>query len=166
MKSDINTETVRIGGMTCTACRDKIERKLRGMAGVLHADVDYAAETAAVSWDSSIVSRADIVAAIRQLDYQVLSGTPKTGVYRLTGLLIIIVALYTFLEWTGLLNTLAPERLAETGMSYGMLFVIGLVTSVHCVAMCGGINLSQCLPRKPGATTPNRSAFLLPALYY
>ena len=32
-------------------------------------------------------------------------------------------------------------------MSYGMLFVIGLVTSVHCVAMCGGINLSQCIPK-------------------
>jgi sulfite exporter TauE/SafE/plastocyanin domain-containing protein len=26
-----------------------------------------------------------------------------------------------------------------------MLFVIGLITSVHCIAMCGGINLSQTL---------------------
>lgn len=28
-------------------------------------------------------------------------------------------------------------------MSYGMLFIVGLLTSVHCIAMCGGINLSQ-----------------------
>ena len=26
-----------------------------------------------------------------------------------------------------------------------MLFLIGLLTSVHCIAMCGGINLSQCI---------------------
>ena len=30
-------------------------------------------------------------------------------------------------------------------MGYGMLFVVGLLTSVHCVAMCGGIGLSQSL---------------------
>ena len=29
-----------------------------------------------------------------------------------------------------------------------MLFIIGLLTSVHCIAMCGGINLSQCMPLK------------------
>ncbi|MFR7840438.1 MAG: sulfite exporter TauE/SafE family protein [Blautia massiliensis (ex Durand et al. 2017)] len=23
---------------------------------------------------------------------------------------------------------------------------VGLLTSVHCIAMCGGINLSQCIP--------------------
>ena len=34
---------------------------------------------------------------------------------------------------------------AEEGMSYGILFIIGLLTSFHCIAMCGGINLSQCV---------------------
>ncbi len=48
---------------------------------------------------------------------------------------------------TGILNYLAPTELAESGMSYGVLFVVGLLTSVHCIAMCGGINLSQSLGR-------------------
>src|SRR5699024_11778381 len=30
-------------------------------------------------------------------------------------------------------------------MGYGMLFLIGVLTSVHCIGMCGGIHLSQCL---------------------
>jgi sulfite exporter TauE/SafE len=30
-----------------------------------------------------------------------------------------------------------------TGASYGLLFITGLLTSLHCVAMCGGITLSQ-----------------------
>ena len=32
-------------------------------------------------------------------------------------------------------------------MGYWMLFTVGLLTSVHCMAMCGGINLSQSLSR-------------------
>lgn len=34
---------------------------------------------------------------------------------------------------------------ADSKMSYGMLFIVGLLTSVHCIVMCGGINLSQCM---------------------
>lgn len=26
------------------------------------------------------------------------------------------------------------------------MLIVGLLTSVHCIAMCGGINLSQCIP--------------------
>jgi sulfite exporter TauE/SafE len=55
-------------------------------------------------------------------------------------------------------------------MGYGMLFVIGLLTSVHCIAMCGGINLSQSLvgtndPRSSPSSflTPNS---LLPGVLY
>jgi uncharacterized membrane protein len=34
-----------------------------------------------------------------------------------------------------------------------MLFVIGLITSVHCIAMCGGINLSQTLQKASSENT-------------
>jgi sulfite exporter TauE/SafE len=54
-----------------------------------------------------------------------------------------------------------PE--AEAGMGYGMLFMIGLLTSVHCVAMCGGIHLSQCV--RPGLTG-GRFSVLRPSLLY
>lgn len=50
-------------------------------------------------------------------------------------------------------------------MGYGMLFVIGLITSVHCIAMCGGINLSQCVPREHPDQT-GAAAALLPAVLY
>lgn len=59
--------------------------------------------------------------------------------------MVIIVSLYYFLEQTGLLNLLNFEKVADSTMGFGMLFVIGLMTSVHCIAMCGGINVSQCL---------------------
>jgi sulfite exporter TauE/SafE len=62
---------------------------------------------------------------------------------RALGLLLIVVALYVIIQQFGLLNMLIPSQLAATGMGYGLLFVIGVLTSVHCLAMCGGINLSQ-----------------------
>ena len=62
--------------------------------------------------------------------------------------LTIILAVFFLLQHFGILNRLAPDSLADASMSYGMLFVIGMVTSVHCIAMCGGINLSQTLQRE------------------
>jgi sulfite exporter TauE/SafE len=50
-------------------------------------------------------------------------------------------------------------------MDYGMLFIIGLATSLHCAAMCGGINLSQCL----NASQPPQKGYkktFMPALLY
>ena len=45
-------------------------------------------------------------------------------------------------------------------MGYGLIFVVGLLTSLHCLAMCGGITLSQTLPdARPGER-------LAPALLY
>lgn len=55
--------------------------------------------------------------------------------------------------------------LADQAMSYGMLFVVGLLTSVHCIAMCGGINLSQCIPSgKDDSGNGNRA--IMPSLLY
>jgi len=44
-----------------------------------------------------------------------------------------------------------------------VFFLLGVVTSVHCIAMCGGINLSQSLA---GGGQKSRAAALLPALQY
>ena len=51
-------------------------------------------------------------------------------------------------------------------MGYGMLFIIGLLTSVHCLAMCGGINLSQCIPQAAKQGQEGRMASLRPSLLY
>jgi sulfite exporter TauE/SafE len=71
------------------------------------------------------------------------------------------------LQQFGILNLLTPSRLAETNMSYWTLFVIGLITSPHCAAMCGGINLSQCIPKTERASETNsRFSAFRPAFLY
>ncbi len=149
MASIIRTSKLKIDGMSCLNCQHKIEKKLRKTAGVRKVKVSYSAGTATINYDEDITSLENLIAVVEKLGYQVPTGTkrrePDAG--KTISLLITIAALYILLEQFGLLNLLAPAQLADARMGYGMMFVIGLVTSVHCVAMCGGINLSQCIPR-------------------
>lgn len=169
MESGVMTKELRIEGMTCVSCQKKIERKLHNTAGVKSAAVSYSTGTAVVAYDAHTISPQNIVEAIESLDYRVLKGNGRqaSNLGRVLGVLALIVSLYMLLQHFGVLNLLVPSRLADTKMGYGMLFVIGLITSVHCIAMCGGINLSQCIPKgEAPAEKTGRFAALRPAFLY
>ena len=169
MDSSLKTEKLRIGGMTCAHCENLIKRKLLNTAGVDKAKVSYRAGTALITYDANIVSLKNIANLIEELDYRVLTDSERqeTNIRSVTVTLVIIMLMYILLERFGLLNMLVPSQLAETGMGYGMLFVIGLITSVHCIAMCGGINLSQSIPRGDMTSEPqNRFSAFFPSLSY
>jgi len=169
MGNAIRTKKLRIGGMTCISCQNKIEKKLSNTAGIEKAEVSYNAGTAQVTFDTDIISYQSITGIIENLGYSVITeqGRERKETSRTVGILMIIASLYLFLEQSGLLNLLVPSQLADKTMGYGMLFLIGLITSVHCVAMCGGINLSQCIP-KSGQEELNqgRLAAFRPAFLY
>jgi sulfite exporter TauE/SafE/copper chaperone CopZ/plastocyanin domain-containing protein len=166
----MTTKTIRIGDMTCVNCQKRIEKKLKSTVGVEEAAVNYNTGTAAVTWNASVVTFSEIKSAIESLGYKVLGGTGKTPVQEIIGTLVIILSLYVLLRSLGISAVTSAFPLAETGMGYGMLFVIGLITSVHCAAMCGGINLSQCIPatrREEGrGTQSGRLNMLFPAVLY
>ncbi|NLM45438.1 MAG: copper-translocating P-type ATPase [Firmicutes bacterium] len=60
-----------VDGMTCAACAAAIERGLAKKAGVIEAVVNFAAGKVAVRYDSSLLSRADIINVIEGLGYEV-----------------------------------------------------------------------------------------------
>jgi sulfite exporter TauE/SafE/copper chaperone CopZ len=155
------TARLRVGGMTCAGCQNKIEKRLRGTYGVEDAAVSYAKGTAVVAYRGAHITQREIEAVIRRLDYTILETDEASGGagQNAAGILLLILAAALLLRHTGLWEVFNRFPTAEAGMGYGLLFAIGLFTSLHCVAMCGGINLSQCLPR--GA-----SGGLRPALWY
>jgi sulfite exporter TauE/SafE/copper chaperone CopZ/plastocyanin domain-containing protein len=166
----MTTRTLRIGGMTCAHCQSRIEKALQGTAGVSGAAASYNDGTATVTFDERAVTLAALVAAVEALDYAVRSvgaageraarrGEQPRDMRRAAGFLLAILALaFAFRQ----LAARGAFPLAEAGMGYGALFIVGLITSLHCAAMCGGISLSQCLA--PGAGS--RFASLRPALRY
>ena len=165
----IERKALLIEGMTCVNCQNRIEQALRNIAGISKVYVSYSKGQAEIEFDNDILTLDRIIAVIQKLDYKVVKKRKidySEFVNRAVTFAIIIL-LYYLLQRFGILNLLVPSMLADSKMSYGMLFIVGFLTSVHCIAMCGGINLSQCIPEADddnGKTPKNKIIF--PSLLY
>jgi sulfite exporter TauE/SafE/copper chaperone CopZ/plastocyanin domain-containing protein len=183
-EQSLQTRSFRIGGMYCVNCQNIIEKSLKSAEGVQAAEVSYNTGIAAVTYDDTIISFDKISAIIEELGYQTLEGAAeprakamrtnvrrlspqnKKTVLRIVGTLLIIFALFMLMRAFGTSKFASAFPLAKEGMNYGMLLVIGLLTSVHCIAMCGGINLSQTLRGKREDGKGSTYSLLLPSLLY
>ena len=165
----IERKALLIEGMTCVNCQNRIEQALRNIAGISKVYVSYSKGQAEIEFDNDILTLDRIIAVIQNLDYRIVKKRKidySEFVNRVVTFAIIILVYY-LLQRFGILNLLVPSMLADSKMSYGMMFIVGLLTSVHCIAMCGGINLSQCIPVADddnGKTPKNKIIF--PSLLY
>ena len=68
---EVKTERVELKliGMTCAACANRIEKKLNKLSGVNKATVNFATETATVNFSSGEVSVKDMLKAIESLGF-------------------------------------------------------------------------------------------------
>ena len=142
-------EKLYIGGMTCINCQTRIADALNKCGGITEISVSYENGTAEFSYDPSEILLEQVIAIINNLGYEAStqSTSKKKNIQNAVREIAIIAVLFFLLQRFGILNRLVPDSLADSEMGYGMLFVIGLITSVHCIAMCGGINLSQTLQK-------------------
>lgn len=139
-----------IGNMHCAGCETAVERAVSRLDGVRSVRADYGAGEAWVIFDPPC-DGARVREAVEGAGYEVVSSPPgrREGVYILI-LLAGLTVIARQLGWTGLFRafpTVGTER-----VGYAALFLLGLATSVHCVAMCGGINLSQSVSGEDKAT--------------
>ena len=136
--------------MTCINCQNRIMSALQQTSGITEVSVSYEKGLAEVTYDPNLISMEQIIAQINNLGYgaSMQNASKKETIIRAVCEIAIIAVIFFLLQRFGILNRLAPGKLADSKMGYGALFVIGLITSVHCIAMCGGINLSQTLSRK------------------
>ena len=156
-----------IEGMTCVNCQNRIEQTLRNTSGISKVHVSYSKGQAEVEFDDEILTLEQIIDIIQSLDYIVVQRRKidYKKIFSSIGTFAIIICLYYVLQRFGVLNLLVPSMLADSKMSYGMLLVVGLLTSVHCIAMCGGINLSQCIPSRTD-DRGKRNSVIMPSLLY
>ncbi len=63
-------ETIKIGGMTCAACAQRIEKSLRKLSGVSGINVNLASEKAYVEYDPQLIRLSGIRQAIEKLGYK------------------------------------------------------------------------------------------------
>lgn len=168
----MKSKTLKIDGMTCVSCENRIGQKLQSTKGIIDVKVSYTSGAADISYNEKLISIEKIASIIEELDYKVAreaskTKSQKTNTPTALGVAVILLAMYMLMNRIGAFNIFNFFPRAQEGTGYGMLFVIGLLTSLHCIAMCGGINLSQCVPQnaKAGSSKSNIATFT-PSLLY
>lgn len=126
--------------MTCNACELRLQSAVGKLEGVQSVQADCAKNTLTVAFD--VPTTADeIKAAVKETGYDVAKQKKSTNT---AYILVILLGLYVVARQCGLTEIFQKfPTVSEERVSYAVLFVIGLLTSVHCIAMCGGINLTQ-----------------------
>jgi len=179
MEQNIIRKILQIEGMTCTSCETRIENILKKIEGIQDVKAIYSSSNVYVTYDLNLINLDKIIEAIEKLDYRVknkpedkqnsnnISKAPNTkqdstGIGQVIGIAVIILALYMILKNTVGFNFI-PQ--VNQSMGYSILFFVGLLTSLHCVAMCGGINLSVCT-KYTASTNDSKFGKLKPSVLY
>ncbi len=165
------SKQLTVQGMTCSGCEIKIEKKLKAVNGISKVKANYNSGKVSVTYDESKVQLSQIKQIITALAYTVIDDSSSTrhttqnkrAIYpQLAVIAIIVLGASVCINRFGgfAFFNYFPE--AEIGMSYAAIFMIGLFTSIHCVGMCGGICLSQCI----GVKGESKVERMRPSLLY
>ena len=130
----------KVAGMTCAACERRVADALGAVPGVARAQVRLRGAVAELDYDEGRTDPDALKAAVETAGYSVPAGGADRSTIIALGIGGALAALYLAANAGGLFPRL-PDAAGARG--YGMLFLVGLLTSTHCVAMCGGFAISQ-----------------------
>jgi sulfite exporter TauE/SafE/plastocyanin domain-containing protein/copper chaperone CopZ len=150
----IRSYKINVYEMTCTSCENRVEKAIKQLEGVINAKASYSGQYAMVEYDDELCSLNKINAAIKKAGY----STQGSNDYKFMGILIVVAAVVLL----GLKTSGFDMEAKLANASYAVLFVVGVLTSLHCVGMCGGIMLSQSLSKE----SKNKFEAIQPALLY
>jgi uncharacterized protein len=153
---------VKVTGMTCNSCEVILERGMKKVAGVHKVFVNKAKETATIHCEDNVYLE-DLQAAVADKGYRLIPPdsieTPvrvpfivnnKDRLSEIGSIIVILIGLYVVLDQLNLL----PNIGVTENMSYGFIFVIGLVAATStCLAVAGGLLLA--VASKYNVANPN-----------
>lgn len=145
---------INVDGMTCKACEKNVNTEIKKINSVKH--VFSNAKTGEVNIQStSPVSYEHLKKAIEDAGYRLKDAKPSVVMdwIWLTGVVSVVVIAQMIYQ------RLLPPQLDSETIALPLVAVYGLITSFHCVSMCGGIAMSQSMAKVQGKT-PYQSTFL------
>ena len=142
----MNNIYVKIDGITCTNCEDTIRKKLLQNKNIK--EISFNKNICLIKYKGKI-NLNKIIDDICGLDYFTCEDYIKENINDLNNIrihefiLISILILITFLIIYKVFgyNIFNVIPVIDSNISYGMLFFIGIFTSIHCISMCGAINI-------------------------
>ncbi len=162
------TKRFRATGTTCESCAEIVREQALSIEGVKNASFDLSTENGEVSFDPDKTDLKDIFSAIEEKGYS--CSLLEVGEEEPAGEKVIVLRAPRWLGWlflalglaigiyfiTGIVDTITFPQLT-LGMSYGLLFLVGLLTGFHCIAMCGGFVVSYTLRDAQTGRTSHKS---------
>ncbi|MEW6564443.1 MAG: sulfite exporter TauE/SafE family protein [Spirochaetota bacterium] len=158
--------TLYVDGMSCQACEKKIETIVSALEGVTSVQAQLRGGRVTIAYDARLLNVDTIKENLEKAGYSIRRGSGNGQTLISLGVGIVLAGIYLFASASGVFNTL-PQ--IDSSLSYLMLFIVGILTSIHCVAMCGGIALSQSIHIEDGKNTTDRNGTLTlfaPGLLY
>lgn len=137
---------IRIEGIHCQNCVNKITNHLLKIKNIQEVKIDKS--IAEITYTKEI-NEEDIIKCINDLDYITKKEFISQEKSHLTNkqdiaeyAIIFLCLLICFLAITKILgyNPFNVIPTIDENLSYAMLFITGLLTSVHCMSMCGAMN--------------------------
>ena len=150
----IKREIIKVYDMTCTSCEGKVERALKKVNGVVNVMASYSAQQVTVEYDSDLCNSEKLKEAIKKAGY----STKNSNNIKFAGFFVVVAAILLIGNSTSGFDMSSKLNNA----SYMVLFIVGMLTSIHCVGMCGGIMLTQSILKE------EKSKFqtLIPTILY
>lgn len=138
---------VKIDGISCDNCRSKIKKELLNIKGIK--DVKIVKNIAEVTFSKEI-NEIKIIEAVNSLGYftkkdYISESTNNIDTnIKLKEFIIIFISILLLIFLIKQIfgyNIFNVIPTINENIAYGMLFITGLLTSIHCISMCGAINL-------------------------
>lgn len=134
-----------IVGMQCVDCANVVEEAVLMLPGIINAKANFTNDSLTLKLDSDVIGINTVSAAITQAGYgsQPYHEIKSQGlVKKIAIILIALIGIFLLVGVESYVDSdiLMPEMGANA--SYGMIFLIGFLTSFHCIGMCGGLVVS------------------------
>ncbi len=138
---------IKIDGMHCSHCEMTIRNTLLKIKNIESVELD--GNIACIKYKGNL-DKNKLIDAILNKDYLTKEEYISEDIRKLKNNIelkefIIITFLILIIIWSihklfGF-NVFTAIPTIDSNITYGMLFITGLLTSIHCISMCGAINL-------------------------
>lgn len=133
-------------GMTCSSCSKKITKVLKKFKNVKKVEVNIREKTALITHNGKL-DFDGIKNSIEDAGYKYGGkyNEKKVPIKEIIPYFIAIAFFYFGSQLIFGVNVLNFIPTVDDSLSLLMIFFVGLLTSVHCIGMCGSINLATVL---------------------
>lgn len=137
-----------INGMTCHHCEMRVKEALLKVDGIKSVNASFKNKKAVVTGDFDIENAKE---ALEEIGYKLIlkKKHKKTPLKEVLPVFLVMSIIFIIF---GNLFSFIPS--ISNDVSLPMLFLIGILTSVHCIGMCGSINLAVVMKNENGIKNP------------